>query len=307
MKIRGIDLLDAGKRMFHQVREDQLTDRAAVVAYQFLFSVVPLMIFLTALSAFVSKAIGTEDAVSNVTNWLFNHLPDTTAEAVKQPIQEILQNQSGGLLSFGAVLALWSAKGAVAAMMKGLNIAYDVEDTRSWPRRTAIAIGLTVALGIALIVSSIILVVGFAAGQRVQNAVGIGDVWSVVWQVARWPLIAVFLLVALAFLYWAGPNIHLPIRWLSPGAVLSVVGWAIATYGLGIYFKYAGSYAAAYGVLGGVLAFIFWIYVLSLIVLIGGELNAVIRAMGTNGAEAPGAHASDPSSTEERQQHPVGA
>jgi membrane protein len=307
MKIRGIDLLDVGKRMFHQFREDDLTDRSAVVAYQFLFSVVPLMIFLTALSAFVSKAFGTEDAVSNVTTWLFNHLPDTTAEAIKQPIQTILRNQSGGLLSFGAVVALWSAKGAVAAMMKGLNIAYDVEDTRSWLKRTAISIGLTIALGIALIVSSIILVIGFAAGQRVQNALGIGDVWSIVWRIARWPLIAVFLLVALAFLYWAGPNIQLPIKWLSPGAVFSVVGWAIVTYGLGFYFKYAGSYAAAYGVLGGVLAFIFWIYVLSLIVLIGGELNAVIRAMGTNQPEKSDHRASDTTSSEERQQHPVGA
>jgi membrane protein len=307
MKIRGIDLLDAGKRMFRQFQEDELTDRAAVVAYQFLFSVVPLMIFLTALSAFVSKAFGTEDAITNVTNWLFNHLPDTTAEAVKQPIQTILRNQSGGLLSFGAVVALWSAKGGVAAMMKGLNIAYDVEDSRSWPKRTGIAIGLTVALGVALIVSSIILVVGFAAGQRVQNALGIGDVWSILWRIVRWPLIAVFLLVALAFLYWAGPNIQLPIKWLSPGAVFSVVGWAIVTYGLGFYFKYAGSYAAAYGVLGGVLAFIFWIYLLSLIVLLGGELNAVVRAMGTGEAKPPGDHVSDTSSTEERQQHPVGA
>ncbi|MGH2534157.1 MAG: YihY/virulence factor BrkB family protein [Thermomicrobiales bacterium] len=276
MTIRGIDLLGVAKSMYRQVQDDDLMDEAAAVAYHILFSVVPLLVFVTALSGFISNAIGQDDVVTDVTTWLFERLPAETAVAVQDPIREVLTQQAGGLLSIGAVLALWSGKNAVAAMMKGLNTAFDVEETRSWPVRNGIAIGLTAALGFALIASSLAFIVGLTAWEQVTDWLGISGGWVTALSLVRWPVILVFLVVGIGILYWAGPNVDASFRWLTPGAVLAVVLWGISTLGLGLYFRYAGSYVAAYGVLGGVLAFIFWLYLVSLLILLGGELNAIL-------------------------------
>lgn len=302
MTIRGINLLDVGKSMFRQIKKDGLLDMAApAVAYHILFAVVPLLVFLTALSGFITNAIGQDDVVTDVTNWLFDRLPAETATAVEQPIQDVLTQQSGGLLSFGALLALWSGKNAVAAMMKGLNTAFDVEETRSWPVQNGIAIGLTIALGFAFVASSLVLITGLTAWEQVTDWMGIsgGLVTALSW--LRWPLILVFLIVGIGVLYWAGPNFDAPFRWLTPGAVLAVVLWGISTLGLGLYFRYAGSYVAAYGVLGGVLAFLFWLYLVSLFILLGGELNAILlqRAEGEAAVDEPD-RAKTPASRQQR-------
>ncbi|MGH2558332.1 MAG: YihY/virulence factor BrkB family protein [Thermomicrobiales bacterium] len=277
MTIRGIDLLGVAKSMYRQVQDDDLMDEAAAVAYHILFAVVPLLVFVTALSGFITNAIGQDDVVTDVTNWLFEQLPAETAAAVQDPIRDVLTQQAGGLLSIGAVLALWSGKNAVAAMMKGLNTAFDVEETRSWPVRNGIAIALTAALGIALIGSSLVLITGLTAWEQVTDWLGISGGWVTALSWLRWPAILVFLMVGIGILYWAGPNVDAPFRWLTPGAVLTVVLWGLSTLGLGLYFRYAGSYVAAYGVLGGVLAFIFWLYLVSLLILLGGELNALLK------------------------------
>lgn len=276
--------LGFGKKMYRQAQDDDLMTEAAAAAYHILFAVVPLLIFLTALSGFVSRAIGQGDAVTEVQDWIFEQFPQSTAQAVQEPVEQVLTQQSGGLLSFGAVLALWGAKNAVAAMMKGLNVAFDVEDTRSWPRRNLVAIGLTVALGLALIICSVTLVMALTVWEEIVDALGLSESLASLSSWLRWPLIVVILLLALAAFYWAGPNVAVPFRGVLPGAVLTLVLWGIATLGLSIYFGYGGSYASTYGVLGGVLAFVFWLYVTSLILLIGGELNAVLLQRGADAA-----------------------
>jgi len=129
---------------------------------------------------------------------------------------------------------------------------------------------------LAVVGGSGFFLLGSALSGELADAVGLGSTWATVWSILRWPLIAVLLSLAVAFLYWAGPNVDAPFAWLTPGSVLAVLLWALATVGLSFYFRYFGGYAEAYGVLGGVLAFVFWLYVMSLILLIGGELNSVI-------------------------------
>ncbi len=272
-------VVETAKATVHKFRKDDLQGLAAEVAYHLLFSVIPLLIFLTALSSFVSQAIGTEDAVQRVTDWLFAHLPDSTADAVASPIRTVLEREQPGLLSVGALLALWSAKNAVAALMKALNRTFNVEDQRSWLRRTLIAVGLTVALGLALVTASALLVAGHEVGRLLADVLGLGNAWETVWAIVRWPLVALALAVALAVLYWAGPDTAIPFSWLTPGSILAVALLTAATYGIGLYFRYAAGWAGpAYGALGGVLAFVFWLHLLSLIILLGGELNAVVAA-----------------------------
>jgi len=276
VKIGRIDVGPVAKATFKDFKEDDLQGLAAEVAYHFLFSVVPLLIFLTALSGFVSRWVGVDDAMDSITNWLFDSLPAESAVALQQPIEDVILNQSGGFLSIGALLALWSGKNAIAALMKALNVAFDVEETRPWLKKTAIAMGLTVALGLAIVAASSFFLAGSFVGEGLANVLGLGDTWTIVWSVLRWPLIAVLLTVALAFFYWAGPNVDAGFKWLTPGSIVAVVLWGVATLGLSVYFSYGAGYIDTYGALGAVLAFVFWLYVMSLILLVGGELNSVV-------------------------------
>ncbi|HKG24297.1 MAG TPA: YihY/virulence factor BrkB family protein, partial [Thermomicrobiales bacterium] len=260
MKIAGVDVVDTAKATFKQFREDDLQGRAAEVAYNLLFSIVPLLIFLTSLSGFIARAAGTDDSMQRITNWLFDHMGTSQAQAVRDPIEKVVQSSHGGLLSVGAVLALWGGKNAVAAIMKALNTAFDVEEARPWPKRTGLAIGLTIGLGLAVAATSAIFLLGSGVAADVMARIGLGETWRSFWSIARWPVIAAILVVAVSFLYWAAPNIDAPFKWLTPGSVLTVVVWAIATLGLGFYFGHFAGYAGgAYGALGGVLAFLFWL------------------------------------------------
>jgi membrane protein len=279
MKIAGADVLATVKTTYRGFLDDDLQGRAAEVAYNLLFSVVPLLIFLTALSGFVGRAIGSQDTMNRITTWLFDHLPANTAVAVRDPIQHVVDSSRGGLLSVGALLALWGGKNAMAAAIKALNTVFDVRETRSWPRRTGLAVGLTIALGVALVLVSTFFLAGAGFAASATARIGLGDTWRAVWSIVRWPLIAVVLVVAVAVLYWAAPNVEGAFACFTPGSVLTVLLWAAATVGLGFYFaNFAGYAGGAYGALGGVLAFIFWLYVMSLILLLGAELNAALSA-----------------------------
>jgi membrane protein len=286
LKIAGVDVVTTAKATVKQFRKDDLQGRAAEVAYNLLFSVVPLLIFLTALSGFVARAAGIDDSMQRITTWLFDHMGTDQARAVREPIENVVQSSRGGLLSLGAVLALWGGKNAVASITKALNTAFDVEEARPWPKRTALAIGLTIALGLALALTSAVFLAGSEIAADVTDRIGLGETWRFVWSIVRWPAIAAILVVAVSALYWAAPNMDAPFKWLTPGSVLTVVVWAIATSGLGFYFSHFAGYAGgAYGALGGVLVFIFWLDLMILILLLGAELNSVLLLQAAAGKE----------------------
>ncbi len=274
----GRDVFAILKRVFRSIGQDKLTLQASAVAYNFIFAVAPLLIFVMSLAAAVSRTVNpnTDETVQNIVNWLVERLPRTTAEALAPVIRGALEQSGGGIITVGALLALFGARGAMGALIVALNASYRVEETRGFIHRQLLAIGLTFATGLGIILAIALFLLGGQVGTWVADAAGIGDTWATVWNIARFPLILVILVIALAVLYKAGPNTDIPIRWLSPGAVFAVIGWVIITLFVNIYFQYAGSYAESYGVLGGVLAFIFYLYLMSLVLLIGGELNAAL-------------------------------
>jgi membrane protein len=279
LKIAGVDVVATAKATFKEFQADDLQGRSAQVAYNVLFSVVPLLIFLTALSGFIARAAGVDDAMDSITTWLFDHMGTTQANAVREPIETVVKSNNGGLLSVGAVLALWGGKNAVAAVMKALNVAYNVEEGRSFIKRNLVAIGLTVALGLSITLVSAVFLAGAGIADNITERIGLGETWQLVWSYLRWPVIAAILIVAVSVLYWAAPNRDAPFKYLTPGSVLSVFGWGIVTAGIGFYFaNFAGYAGGTYGALGGVLVFLFWLNLMALILLIGAELNSVLLA-----------------------------
>ncbi|HEV2526965.1 MAG TPA: YihY/virulence factor BrkB family protein [Thermomicrobiales bacterium] len=285
----GRDAAGIGKQLIKAFGRDGLTTQAAAVAYNFLFAVAPLLIFIMSLAATVSRTVNpnTDQTVTNVISWLTERLPATTAQALEPVVRGALTESGGGLISIGALLALFGARGAMGALIGALNVSYQVDETRSFIKRQLLAIGLTLGTGLGIILAIALFLVGDIAGNFVADQVGLGDAWALAWNILRFPIILIILVSALAALYWAAPNSDIPFRWLSPGAIFGVVGWVLITLFINLYFRYAGGYAESYGVLGGVLAFVFYLYLMSLVILVGGELNAILarRAPQEDGVE----------------------
>jgi membrane protein len=167
----------------------------------------------------------------------------------------------------------------VSALIKGLNAAYDVEeDSRSWITQTLVAVGITVGFGLLLGVSSLFFILGTGIGEDIAGAIGLGGAWATVSTWLRWPIIAAVVVLGVALLHRYGPDIDAPLKWYLPGAAFTVVAMLIVTLLLGVFFAVSGGYSEAYGTFGAVLAFIFWLYVMGLLILVGGVINRAVQS-----------------------------
>lgn len=266
------------KHVYRDVRQKDLTGHAQQIAYNVLFSIGPLLIFITAFCGFVVQQVNADAAnpVQPVMNWLRDNLPSDAAGFLEAPVEEALNTSPGFLISFGGIFALWGAKGAIGAIMNGLNTAYGVEEKRSWPVRTGTAIGLTIGLAVALVIASGVFFLGTDVGQTVADAVGIGSAFATVSTWLRWPLVACLVVAIIVLLHRYAPDFSAPLRWYLPGAAFTLILTVLATLGLRIYFGLSAGFEA-YGVFGAVLAFIFFLYIISLVILIGGVFNAAVQ------------------------------
>ncbi|CAN5552070.1 YihY/virulence factor BrkB family protein [soil metagenome] len=275
MKTIGKAFLSGARDLIKSIQKNEVPVTAASMAYSTLFALIPLLLFLAALSGFVSRWIGADNTVEEVTDFLFRHLPDSSAAALEEPIEAILRRQTGGLLSVGAVLAIWGSRSMISGGVRAINRAYGIDKPRNWLEQNAISLGLTIGLGITAVIGSASVLLGSRWGDRTSDKFGVGEQFADIWSFSRWPLIGILLFGALVVFFRVAPATRISMRSVIPGALFSLVGWAIAIVALSYYFSIAGSYTAAYGIIGGILALIFWLYVMSMIFAIGAELNAL--------------------------------
>lgn len=261
------------------VRSKQLTGMSQQIAYNILFALGPLLIFLTAFCGFITQQVNAESAnpVKPVTDWLNTNLPGEAADFLREPVANALTTSPGFLVSFGGLLALWGAKGAMGAIMEGLNEAYGVKESRSWVVKTGTAIGLTIALAVALMLSGVLFFLSSDIGQDVADGIGLGTAWSTASIWLRWPILTALAVGIIVLLHRYAPDFKAPLRWYLPGAVFSLVLTVATGLGLRFYFATTGAYAEAYGVFGAVLAFVFFLYVVGIVILMGGVFNGVVR------------------------------
>jgi membrane protein len=259
-------------------RRDSATQLAASAAYYALFSLAPLLLFLTSLSGFVTGWLGVENAVPRLMDWIFVHVGADAATVVEQPVRAVLETRSSSLLSVGAVLALWGAKTGIGALMHALNIAYGVDETRGWVHRNLLQLALTIALGVAVILSSTLILAGTSWALRIARDLGVESEAQALSTWLRWPMIVLLLVFALNAFYRVGPNTRPRFLEPLPGACLTVVLWGGVTFGFRLYLEHLATWAGAYGALSGLLAFIFWLWAVCLMMIIGGELNAALQA-----------------------------
>jgi len=281
----GVSPTEVAKRVWTEIRADDVFGRAAQLAYFFFLALFPFLIFITAsLSVFGYADRGR--AVMFQVVWRF--LPGPASQLIINTFEAILRSGGPLKMSFGIVFSVWSASMGMSAVLDTLNAIYRVKEKRSLVKQYAIAIALTVGLGILIIVT--VLIVAF--GNDVVGSLSHGGLLSIVWNIARWPLGIALLLLAFAITYYFAPDIaNRKWRWVSPGAIAGTVLLTLVSIGLRIYLRYAGASPSEYGPLGAVIVLLLAFYLCGIALLSGGALNGVLE--GVAAADSRGRHAVD--------------
>ena len=259
-------LVRAIKKLF----DDDMAVYAAALSYHLLFSIFPFMIFLLALLGLLN--------ITELFDWLLKQaqtmLPGRASELVNNIVEEI-RSGAGGALSFGVVVGLWSASSAVRMTMHALNVAYEVEDPAVW-KKFPLSILYTVLLAVLVIAAAALMLIGPRLAAWVAKLVGLGDVFTTVWTWARIPVGVVLLVLVAALIYYLFPNTGQPFRLITPGAVLAVIVWVVASLGFSWYVTNFANYNAVYGSLAGVVVLLLYFFISAAILLFGAELNSEI-------------------------------
>jgi membrane protein len=262
------------KRTVREFRDDNLTDWAAALTYYAVLSLFPAFIALISILGLVVDPQTITRVITDVVSQLG---PASAVDTFKEPIEQISNNRSTAFwgLIIGVAAALWTASGYVGAFMRASNAIYEREEGRPIYilRPLQILVTLVLVLMAALVVLS--LVATGPVAQAVGDAVGLGDTAVTVWNIAKWPVLLVVVMLMLAILYWSSPNAKpAGFRWISPGAVLAVLVWIAGSAAFAFYVANFGSYNKTYGALAGVIVFLVWMWLTNVAVLLGAELNA---------------------------------
>jgi len=255
---------------------DQCTDLAAALTYYAVLSLFPALVVVVSLLGVFGQGQRTTDAVLQIVGDLG---PASTVDTLRGPIQQLVESPSAGFaLIVGILGALWSASGYVGAFGRAMNRIYEVDEGRPvWKLRPIQLLLTLVGLVLAAAVAFMLAVSGPIA-TAIGDAVGLGETAETIWDVARWPLVLVFVTLAVATLYYATPNVQQPkFRWISVGAGVAILAWVVASVGFGFYVTNFGSYNKTYGALAGVIVFLLWLWITNLALLFGAELDSELE------------------------------
>jgi membrane protein len=263
------------KRTVKEFQEDNLTDWAAALTYYSVLAIFPALIVLVSILGLVGES-ATQPLIDN----LGAVAPGPAKEIFTNAIKNLQGDQgaAGVLFVIGLLGALWSASGYVAAFMRASNSIYDMPEGRPVWKTLPVRVGLTLILLFLLAITTLAVVLTGGLAHRVGDLIGLGNTAVDVWNVAKWPVLLIVVSFMFALLYWAAPNVKQPgFRWVSPGGILAIVGWLIASGAFAFYVGNFGSYNKTYGALGGVIVFLVWLWISNIVILLGAEFNAELE------------------------------
>ena len=263
------------KRTVAEFREDNLTDWAAALTYYSVLAIFPALIVLVSILGLVGES-ATQPLIDNLGTVAPGPAKDIFTSALKNLQGD--QGAAGVLFVVGLVGALWSASGYVGAFMRASNAIYDIDEGRPVWKTLPVRVSLTLVLLTLLAISTIAVVLTGGLAAKVGDLVGLGSTAVTVWNIAKWPVLLVVVSFMFALLYWAAPNVKHPgFRWVSPGGLLAVVAWLIASGAFALYVSNFSSYNKTYGALGGVVVFLVWLWISNIVILLGAEFNAELE------------------------------
>jgi membrane protein len=278
------------KRTIRGFREDNLTDWAAALTYYSILSVFPALIVFVSIVALAGQHPQTTNAILQIIDDIG---PSSAVDTFKGPIDTVMSNKGGAgiALVVGLVVALWSASGYVGAFTRASNQIYEVEEGRRFWKLRPLQMLVTLVMLLLLAVVGIALVTTGPLADAIGQQIGVGSAAVTAWDIAKWPVLIGMVLLIFALLYYVAPNVRQPgFRWVTPGGMLAVVLWIVASAGFAFYVANFGSYNKAYGSLAGVVIFLVWMWISNTALLLGAELNAELErereiAAGRKGAE----------------------
>jgi len=263
------------KATVKEFREDNLTDWAAALTYYGVLAIFPAMIVVVSVLGLIGES-ATQPLIDN----LGTVAPGPAKDIVESSLKNLQGSQgtAGVLFVVGLLGALWSASGYVAAFMRASNAIYDIEEGRPVWKTLPVRVSLTLVLLVLLAVTTVAVVLTGGIAHKVGDVIGLGSTAVTVWNIAKWPVLLLVVSLMFALLYWAAPNVkQAGFRWVSPGGLLAVVGWLIASGAFALFVSNFGSYNKTYGALGGVIVFLIWLWISNIVILLGAEFNAELE------------------------------
>ncbi|WP_219974297.1 YihY/virulence factor BrkB family protein [Rubrobacter xylanophilus] len=275
--LRGLMRLRALRATVEKLQRDDAAGMAAQLAYYLILALFPFMLVLVSLMGTFSSPELAEEVLS----YFRQVLPEQVYALIATYTGDVIRGEhpAPGLLSFGILLTLWSASGAFNALIKALNTAYEVQETRPFWKVRALAVGMTLGLSGLVFLGVLLMVLGPPIGEAIARYFGFGELFQATWNVARWPVALLFLVVTVALIYYLAPAVDQPFRWITPGGLVAVLLWVVASAAFSFYVNNFGSYNKTYGSIGVAIVLLLYLYISSLTILFGASLNATLARM----------------------------
>jgi membrane protein len=263
------------KRLGKELIDDGVTDIGAMMAYYAVLAIFPMVLFVLSVGLLVLDDGTVREGLAMATS----AMPPSVREMITAYVDKLLEASGAGFAILGAALALWGASRGAVALMTALNQIFDKKETRSFVKRQAIAIGVTLTVAVLIIIALATLVAGPFLGHLLADRFGLGGAFDVFWGIARWLLAGLLVMFVWAILYKFLANTDAPFRVFTPGAFVGVLGWLGISALFGVYLGHFNSYEATYGALGGAIIFLTWLWLSNIAILLGAEVNDVVASM----------------------------
>jgi membrane protein len=263
------------KKTFREFSDDQCTDLAAALTYYAVLALFPALLAVVSLLGLFGQDQQGTDALMGV----IRDLAPNAADTLQGVVTQLSSNSAAGFgLVVGILGALWSASGYVGAFGRAMNRVYEIDEGRPFYKLRPIVLVITLIAVLLAALVAVALVVSGPVAEAVGSAVGLGDTAVTIWNIVKWPVILAIVIVVIAILYYATPNVKQPkFRWISIGAAIAVVVWILASVGFGFYVANFASYNKTYGSLAGVIVFLLWLWITNLALLFGAEIDSEVE------------------------------
>lgn len=259
------------KELITRIKNVDVTGLAAQLAFFFLLALFPLLIFMFTLLPYLNLD------QAEIFMFIRDYAPESVASLLEETLSDVLSQRSGGLLSFGVVATIWSASKGMNALTKALNLSYFQEESRSFIIARGMSVVFTIMLIAVVVVALVLPVFGEQIGTFAFSYLGLEEGFLKLWANLRWFLPPILIYSVFSLIYWLVPNLKLQYRSVILGSVLVTIGWIVTSLGFSFYVGNYGSYSNTYGSIGAIIVLMMWLYLSGIILMIGGQINAVMK------------------------------
>ena len=270
------------KRTVSELFADHAFDLGAQQAYYFFFALFPALLTLLSIASFFTIA----NLIDEVVRMIGEFVPPDVLTIVSDQIKKISDSNHGGLLTVGFVLTVWSSSGAMSSIVTTLNVAYDITESRPWWKVRLIAIGLTLGMAVFILLSLVFVLIGPAIAGHLAAQLHLGSAFEWAWLILQWPVVFFLVTTGIGLVYHFAPDAEQDWVWITPGSLVATGLWLLVSLGFKAYLGYFGNYNETYGAIGAVIVLLTWLYLSSLAILFGAELNSEIEHASPYGKAA---------------------